>query len=113
MSTSSLIISTFDKIARRKSEEQPQGCDFWRCGSAQVEALALFKMVRCGGTSVEAARELIGVNEEQRQELEEWAVIRPSLRGRIENMIQFRSKVLSEFDRLVEQHKSVSALAAD
>jgi hypothetical protein len=109
-----LADQTFSALGQQETEtESPHDPDVWRTGSAREEARCLFEMLQRNrnGNDVQTLRELIGVNDKEREELATWAgSSSPSVAVRIENMIRFRAQVLSEFDRLVENaHRSDSS----
>src|SRR5258708_15947231 len=77
--------------------------DLWRPGSPTVEAEGLFRLAGKNGDTIETLRELIGVNDRELTELREWAACSsPAIAVGIEKMIDFRTAVLDEFNRLVE-----------
>jgi hypothetical protein len=72
-------------------------------GSPKIEARALHSLIGRGFESPESLRALIDVSPIDLKELSRWAQNRPELETRIESAINFRRKVLQEFNRLVEK----------
>jgi hypothetical protein len=72
----------------------------WHLPSPRDEARAVFEMVQRNGSSIEEARELISISEEERREMAEWAQTQPAVAPRFESAIRFRSEVLTAFDQL-------------
>lgn len=89
-------------VATRKSANKPlTEPEAWAIPpSARDEARHLFQMLGRNGDDVESLRALINVSPVEQAHLREFGTAEPRYAPYIEKVLEFRGKVLREFDRL-------------
>jgi hypothetical protein len=66
-----------------------------------VEARAIMRLVWVGTTTLDGARELIGIPEQQEHVLQRFVAVSGKAGASIGYALSFRRKVLAEFEKLV------------
>lgn len=77
-----------------------------------VEARAIMRLVSLGTTTLDDARELISIPEKEEHALSLFIAVAGKEGAPIGRALNFRRKVLAEFDRLVESMRSAHSVAA-
>lgn len=77
-----------------------------------VEARAIMRLVSLGTTTLDDARELISIPEKEEHALSLFIAVAGKEGAPIGRSLNFRRKVLVEFDRLVESMRSAHSVAA-
>jgi len=79
-----------------------QRCEPWATPTPAAEARSLYVIARRIG-NVEAVRNTIMLEAKHAGELRLWSAREPWLAERIQNLVAFRRRVLTEFDRLTKK----------
>jgi hypothetical protein len=74
--------------------------NYFECPES-IEARAIMRLVSLGTTTVEAARELIGIPEREERALKMFVAIAGKDGVSIGRAVAFRRRVMAEFDKLV------------
>jgi hypothetical protein len=67
----------------------------------RTEARAIMRLVSLGTTTLEDARELISIPEDQEQALRTFVAIAGKDGASVRSVLEFRQRVMTEFERLV------------
>jgi hypothetical protein len=87
--------------ARRRPGNAADNID-WLPGSAKEEAKSLFKFMERTHASVKEMVELICISDAEYKAICEWAMARPTIAGKLHNMVAYRDKVLKHFQAMLE-----------
>jgi hypothetical protein len=95
---------TLRRYARGNKGGDSTEAMFWTLPSASEEARALYKFMLNTQSGVEQIEKLICVSDDEFLELNAWALARPGIGAKLEEVLLFRHKVLARFRSLVEVH---------